>query len=378
MRLLYALVIPGLGSSRRVIHSAKNSYDVCRRLSDGESSSDVFFAVMQPKVSYRDEHASHICSSNDRAHSTMVVVKCEKPNPEGENLINEIDRAKALSSEPWAVDVIESFTIPAATDSSHRCYSMRALGRSLREMRKKSKTNFDDSTLASIGLQMTLIMKSLHNDHGLYHTDVHAANWLLRITDPTKISLIDYGYMRPLSTPQEAIKELQEMIVTLRWYIDMKTEWYVPKKILRLFGEIDVKQLSRHSSPILGPIIEYIFSLTPDTYDPTTTYDIVAKMFKSQNTCIVWKKTEHIELLSWNSSPELVKQFPPARCHFEVMLPPSHPRFVAAALESVNSTVVVASADTTNSKSSNSLSLLANSTTIVTSFLVYLIFVLHI
>ena len=283
-------------------------YDVCKRVSGGESPSDVYIAVMSPRGS-PSPHIRSICDSGDRSHESVVVVKCEKPNADGEDLVNEIEKTRILSgAAPWSVNMVENFTLPPRGAGDRRlfqCYSMRVLGRSLREIREKSGKQFDLPTLASIGLQMVRILKSLHNDFGLYHTDVHAANWLVRIDDPTKLALIDYGYMVPLSgDPSDRIKELQEMIITLRWYTDLNDAWYVPKKILRRYGEINLDMICPPATVPreLRGIIEYIMSLTPASFNPAEDYDLIAAMFTSilgveDIEGVLWRDPKHTRLL---------------------------------------------------------------------------------
>ena len=290
------------------LYSDLNQYDTCRKFTGGESPSDVYIAVMSPRGSPSPDIRS-ICDSGDRSHESMVVVKCEKRNAGGENLGNEIEKTRILSgAAPWSVHMVENFTLPprhAGDRPPLQCYSMRVLGRSLRELREKSKAGYDLVTLASIGLQMIHILKSLHNDFGLYHRDVHAANWMLRIDDPTKLALIDYGYMVPLSgDPSQRIKELQEMIITLRWFTDLNEAWYVPKKILRKYGEINLDMICPPATvPLeLKNIISHVMALKPSSFNPAEDYDVIAAMFLSilgldDIDGILWRNPKHIKLL---------------------------------------------------------------------------------
>ena len=295
------------------LYSDLNQYDTCRKFTGGESPSDVYIAVMSPRGSPSPDIRS-ICDSGDRSHESMVVVKCEKPNADGEDLVNEIEKTRILSgAAPWSVHLVENFTLPSRGAGDRRlfqCYSMRVLGRSLREIREKSGKQFDLPTLASIGLEMVRILKSLHNDFGLYHTDVHAANWLVRIDDPTKLALIDYGYMVPLSgDPSDRIKELQEMIITLRWYTDLNDAWYVPKKILRRYGEINLDMICPPATVPreLRGIIDYIMSLTPASFNPVEDYDLIAAMFTSilgveDIEGVLWRDPQHTRLLHFSAA----------------------------------------------------------------------------
>ena len=300
MRILAQLVTLTSGLNL-VFHSSTNQYDVCKKLVGGESPSDLFLAVMTPLgTTHRQRNA--LCDTLDRTNEALVVVKCEKPNEDHENLKNEILRARSLSGTPWAVSFIEEFSVPGKSGAD-RCYSMRSLGRDLRDIRELSKKPFDLHTLAAIGAQMVVILESLHNDFGLRHTDVHARNWLVRIDDPTQLALIDYGYMSTISTPLQRIKELQEMIITLRWFTDLNEGLYVPKKILRVFGEINIDRICPPETVPreLKAIIEYIYSLTPENFDPVNDYQAILSMFVSllpptSSIEIPWTDPEQIKL----------------------------------------------------------------------------------
>ena len=293
MKFLFAvLVVPAaLGV---VLLSETRQYDTCKRLSGGESPSDIFLAVMSD-LGVTHPNRGEICASLDRTNPSLVVVKCEKPNEDEEDLRNEIERVRALAHLPWAVHMIEEFTRPRG-NSSDRCYSMEILGRNLREIRERSHTEFDLATLASIGLQMINVLDELHNRYRLYHTDVHAANWLVRVDDPSQLSLIDYGYMVPISGAEDAIKELQEMIITLRWYTDLRDEWYVPKKIIRKFGHIDVDTLCAAVPEELKRIVDHVLRLTPETFNPVTEYETIRGMFMAAGatTGIEWNDARHL------------------------------------------------------------------------------------
>ena len=283
-----------------ILRSGTRQYDVCKTLSGGESPSDVYLAVMTPRgVMHPAKKA--LCDTLDRTNEALVVVKCEKPNAEDENLENEIVRSQTLSGAPWAVEFIEEFSRPRGAGID-RCYSMKSLGRSIREIREKSVRQFDLPILAAMGAQMVGILKSLHNDFGLHHTDVHAANWLVRIDNPTQMALIDYGYMASLSSPLDRIRELQEMVITLRWYTDLNEDLYVPKKILRLFGEINIDAICppERVPGELKAIIQHVFSLDPETFDPETEYDLIQSMFVSlledpSSIAIPWRDPKHIK-----------------------------------------------------------------------------------
>ena len=283
-----------------MLRSGSLQYDVCRSLSGGESPSDVYLAVMSPRGRAHPNKKA-LCDTLDRTNEALVVVKCEKPNADGETLGNEILRSQILNGAPWAVSFIEEFSRPRGSGVD-RCYSMRSLGRSIREIRERSARRFDLHVLAAMGAQMTGILESLHNDYGLHHTDVHAANWLVQIDNPTQLSLIDYGYMAPISSPLDAIKELQEMVITLRWYTDLNENFYVPKKILRLYGEINVDRLCPPETVPgeLKAIIQYVFSLTPETFDPANDYETILSMFVSllpnqTDFAIPWTDPKHVK-----------------------------------------------------------------------------------
>lgn len=284
-----------------VLYSNTREYHICSKMPGGYSPSDVYVAVLtENNVTHTDRDA--LCKTRDRKHPSLVVVKCEKPNPDGETLRNEINMATSLSGIPWAVSMIEPFNrTREGSSAGDRCYAMRMLGHSLREIREKSKTDFDLKILASIGLQMITILDDMHNRLGLYHSDVHAANWLVRVDDPGQLSLIDYGYTKPIKAAPDAIKDLQEMIITLRWFIDLKMEWYVPKKIRRLCGGIDIDKICAHVPPQLRAIVEHVMSFTPETFNFATEYEMIRNMFISMGAeeRIPWHDEGHLKLVRW-------------------------------------------------------------------------------
>lgn len=296
MNFLIPIILVSIPSSfGDVFLSESRRFETCKKLAGGESPSDVFLAVMSDRdVAHPDKRA--ICETLDRTNPALVVVKCEKPNEDEEDLRNEIDRVRSLTHLPWAVHLIDEFTRTRGT-RTERCYAMQTLGQNLREIREKSKTPYNLQILASMGLQMINILEELHNRYELYHTDVHAANWLVRVDDPGQLSLIDYGYMKRIESVSEVIKELQEMIISLRWYTDLKEAWYVPKKIIRKFGRIDLDTICAEIPSELKMIIEHIFRLTPATFNPATEYETIRAMFISigAEETIPWREPRHLE-----------------------------------------------------------------------------------
>jgi hypothetical protein len=75
------------------------------------------------------------------------------------------------------------------------------------------------------------IIRDLHEGYSLYHADIHAGNWVVRLDNPNKLSLMDYGYMKNLTNHDERVSEMEELVIALRWLVDMNDQYYAPKHI---------------------------------------------------------------------------------------------------------------------------------------------------
>jgi hypothetical protein len=174
---------------------------------------------------------------------------------------------------PWAVRGYEVFnttgTSASASGIQTQCLSMQLLGKSIRQIRQERYTPFSLTTLASIGIQMLDIIRDLHERYSLYHADIHAGNWVVRLDNPNKISLIDYGYMKNLTNHDDRVSEIKELVITLRWLVDMNDQYYAPKHIPVGATMDDICPMGLIPSA-LRRVVEYVYTSpgnATDIYD---------------------------------------------------------------------------------------------------------------
>jgi hypothetical protein len=232
----------------------------------------VYKALMQ-SVSHAVVDHEAICKANRSLD--LVALKCSKPRKERENFDIQVNYSKTLKAggADWGVEVHEKFQ----TSANEECLSMGLLCESIKDLRQQSKVPFTLATLASIGIEMINIVEEMHNKFGLYHSDVHAFNWVVRKSNPGKLSLIDYGYMRPLTTVEERIDELREMIITLRHLVDLDTAFYVAKRV----NTNDISEICpRGIIPAsLTAIVAHVYGLKAASFDTRNGYSQIRDMF---------------------------------------------------------------------------------------------------
>ena len=202
-----------------------------------------------------------------REHSSgekrEAALKCTKKDGKSEdiNLNGQLAYMRQLESGGawWSVRGYDVFEVTSA-DASQKpfnCLSMEILGDSLRRIRESRNEPITLTSLASIGIQMIDILDDMHNRFKLYHSDVHAGNWVFRADN--RLVLIDYGYMRRLESTNRA-SELKEMVIALRWLIDMDNSYYAPKHIPSHKTIDDICPPGVVPKP-LRDIIEYTYKL---------------------------------------------------------------------------------------------------------------------
>jgi serine/threonine protein kinase len=268
-------------------------YAVCNTIGEG-SSAIVYKAHMQKRSAEQIDHKP-ICLADNSPD--LVALKCTPKNvEEAEDFDIQIEYSKKLEEggSKWGVKTYEGFKI----SETQKCLSMELLGQSIRDIREQAMAPFSITTLASLGLQMLEIVEEMHNKFELHHSDVHAFNWVVRRNNPRKLSLIDYGYMAPLTNTQERIDELKEMIITLRYLVDLNKQFYVPKRIST--NDIGIICPSQVIPSKLAAIVAHIYRLNETGFDHETGYNIIKQMFLdiltaegvSYNNEIIWGTRE--------------------------------------------------------------------------------------
>lgn len=261
---LYLVVLSPCISGLR-FQTEKFFYETNEILGEGVSS-----IVYKASVSRRSTGVSL------RGTSPPVALKCMKQGGEKEpvDLAGQLTymHELELGGATWSVRGYEVFDAP---DTGAKCLSMELLGTSLRKKRESNGKPFTLTYLATIGIQMIDVLDDMHNRFQFYHSDVHAGNWVFRTDD--QLALIDYGYMRKLDKNSlDRISELKEMVMSLRWLIDMDNTYYAPKHTPpeKTMDDICPESIVPKQ---LRDIVEYTYALNANSADP---YSIIRRKFE--------------------------------------------------------------------------------------------------
>jgi hypothetical protein len=85
--------------------------------------------------------------------------------------------------------------------------------------------------LGQLGVRMTSILQSLHQEHGLRHGSVRAKKWMLRDpNNPSSLVLIGFG-KSSIGNDQLYLKDIREIPVTLRYIMNPSKVFSSAKKI---------------------------------------------------------------------------------------------------------------------------------------------------
>jgi hypothetical protein len=96
-----------------------------------------------------------------------IVLKCSGRFA-GENIAGEYNTLVRLREESWVPKVFEFFTVAGY---HVRCFSMEMLNVTLAD-----QGGITNPQLGQIGVEMTSIIQSIHQEHGLRHGSVRAKN----------------------------------------------------------------------------------------------------------------------------------------------------------------------------------------------------------
>jgi hypothetical protein len=184
-----------------------------------------------------------------------VVLKCSSHSAPGD-LLHEVKVLENLKTETYAPILYDVFEIP---ELDVRCYAMEKLGIALGDMK-----GLETSQLGYLGFKMTEIIESLHQTHGLRHSDLHPHNWMLRNKDDLgSLVLIDYGNAQP-GSPESFLRDIREIPITIRYIMSNDTRFYFAKRLT--VDRIDEICPLKHFPQLLKEII--LHALGMKTFDP--------------------------------------------------------------------------------------------------------------
>ena len=271
------------------IESKNYRYYICERIGEGQDA-EVHSAIMLPK---NNPIVGDPCKDNP----TKIALRCEFPMKYLHQVSRQLPFMKVLEQADWAPQGFETFTRIDGKHAGKKCTSMSLLGQNIREIRESRSDPFPLPTLLTIGMQMITILDELHNVHEIVHCDVHSKNWVTRIDNSDKLSLVDYGYMKLKTNPRvpfdRVLSELKEMVITLRFLVDLDNNFYVAKKIknfdMNLVCPKDVIPTE------IKNLVEFVYSLKPEQ----VTVDTYRQMFDLMKSMLPIG-FEYKERIEWN------------------------------------------------------------------------------
>jgi hypothetical protein len=199
----------------------------------------------------RGGSASLMSAQRDNS-GERVVLKCSGKFAE-EDIGEEYDILSGLRDESWVPKVIEFFTV---SEYNLRCYSMEKLGVSLVDYESLMGV-ITNPQLGQLGVRMTSIIQSLHQEHGLCHGSVRAKNWMLRdANDLASLVLIDFG-KAAFGNDQLYLKDVREIPLTLRYIMNPSKVFSSAKKIRR----VSMEEIGDSCPELLNDTIMYTLAL---------------------------------------------------------------------------------------------------------------------
>ena len=221
MLLIFSALLFGAQASV-VLKSGDNLYRTCAEVSK------TGHGLIYLAVSYRAGETPRGCETEPK-----VILKCATAG-HGTMIANEFTMLNRLSSASWSPSV---YGFIEKGDVLVPCVAMESLGWSLEKIRNGYAvgTKWSWGTLGTIGARTIEIMKALHLERRIIHTDSHPGNWLLeRTLDGSlsrKLKLIDFGDAHDISDPSKRLEDVQQQIAALRYYFDGDYKFFVYKRM---------------------------------------------------------------------------------------------------------------------------------------------------
>jgi hypothetical protein len=198
----------------------------------------------------RGESASVVTAN--RIKGGKVVIKCSSEFVDGD-LIAEYSVLSSLQGEGWVPIIYDFFTVP---EFKLECFVMERLAMSL-ELYSRERGILTLHQLGIVGLAMTTAIQSLHEIHGLRHSDLHPGNWMLRdASDISSVVLIDFGRTKPITSPLTLLGDIKEILVTVRFLLDLDPQFTAAKRL-----KYD-KNIFKSCPPLLQQLIKSVFGMT--------------------------------------------------------------------------------------------------------------------
>lgn len=266
--ILISLIITNIVNGGTEIRSPTTKYTLCKRLSKGGNG-----MVHTAAISALSDPNPGVCGPVEK-----VIIKCGDTSL---TAMYESEYASMLlvENQEWAPRVFEFFKRTDTVGGS--CITMERLGSDLEKIRLGYPENatWPWVTLGSIGSRMIEIVKTMHLDLGLTHTDLHLGNFAVGLSPVGTLSsslyVIDFGDTHELGGPPvgmahlgyppagskgvQALLEIRQIVISIRYLWDGNFKFYVDKRYT--YNESEV--CAGIAQP-LADAIKYVYGLQED------------------------------------------------------------------------------------------------------------------